>query len=61
MFRVPVSQTLPTFDETFKVSFWQWLTSGKAERVDWMRRRNVAVKVAANNQQAKIDKMIGRK
>jgi len=53
MFRVPVSADAPTFDETFKVSFWQWLTSKAPERKEWMRRRNAAAKVAMRNQEAR--------
>ncbi|MEU1761686.1 hypothetical protein [Micromonospora sp. NPDC005652] len=55
MFRVPTDPATPTFDHTFKVSFWQWLTSKKPERVEWMRRRNAAAKVAMHNQNARAE------
>jgi hypothetical protein len=43
MFRVPTSAENPTFDDTFDVSFWRWLTSKKDERVEWTRRRIAAI------------------
>jgi hypothetical protein len=49
MFRVPADPIRPTFDYTTKVSFWKWLFSGKRQREEWMRRRNVAAQVAAAN------------
>ena len=51
MFRVPADAHAPTFDRTFKVGFWQWLTSKGPERKEWMRRRNAAAKVAYRNQE----------
>lgn len=51
MFRVPRSPISPTFDDTFTVSFWQWLTSTKAERADWAARRNCAARTAQLNQE----------
>lgn len=53
MFRVPRDPNSPTFDDTFKVSFWRWLTSSAADRKEWMRRRNAAAKVAMRNQEAR--------
>ncbi len=53
MFRVPTDPTNPTFDSTFKVSFWQWFTSGKPERHEWMRRRNAGAKLANANQKSR--------
>jgi len=50
MFRVPNSAEAPTFDATTTISFWRWLTSSRAERDEWMRRRNVASKLALQNQ-----------
>lgn len=53
MLRVPVNPDRPTFDETFKVGFFRWLTSKKTERKEWARRRNAAAKIARDNQLAK--------
>jgi len=53
MFRVPQNPDTPTFDDTFKVGFFRWLTSKKTERGEWMRRRNAATRLAAENQVAK--------
>lgn len=50
MFRVPTSADNPTFDDTFKVSFWKWLGSKKHDRGEWMRRRNAGAKFAERNQ-----------
>jgi hypothetical protein len=47
MFRVPVDAEDPTFDRTEKISVRRWLTSGRAERTEWKRRRNVAAATAA--------------
>lgn len=49
MFRVPIDQSTPTFDSTFKVSFWRWLTSKAVDRKEWMRRRNEAARLAGRN------------
>jgi hypothetical protein len=46
--RVPSSADNPTYDETFKVGFWRWLTSSKADRVEWARRRNAATVAAGD-------------
>lgn len=54
MFRVPSSATAPTFDDVFKVSFGRWLTSSKADRVEWARRRNAAAEVARVNAKAEV-------
>lgn len=43
MFRVPNSADNPTYDDTFKVGFWRWLTSSAADRKEWARRRNAAI------------------
>lgn len=53
MFRVPVSAEAPTFDDTFKVSFWRWLTSHAGQRKEWMQRRTAAARVAGANQEAR--------
>ena len=54
MFRVPTDAEQPTFDQTTKISFWRWLTSRKADRVEWARRRNEAAKLAQRNQEQRI-------
>lgn len=41
--RVPTDSDNPTYDSTFKVGFMRWLTSSKAERNEWTRRRNAAI------------------
>lgn len=58
MFRVPSNAEVPTFDETFKVGFWRWFTSKKAERHEWMTRRNIAARLAAENQRARTKQAI---
>lgn len=52
MFRVPSNPQHPTFDDTFNVGFFQWLTSKKPDRLEWQRRRNAAAKLAQRNQVA---------
>lgn len=52
MFRVPRDAAQPTFDSTIKIGFWKWLSSSKADRTEWARRRNAAAKFAATNQAA---------
>ncbi|WP_326564543.1 hypothetical protein [Micromonospora peucetia] len=52
MFRVPSDPARPTFDHTFKVGFFQWLTSNKTNRQEWQRRRNAAAQTARENQVA---------
>lgn len=54
MFRVPMNPNRPTFDETFKVSFWRWMKSSAYERREWVRRRGSAAKVAERNQIARV-------
>jgi hypothetical protein len=39
MFRVPADADDPTFDRTEKISVRRWLTSSRAERMEWKRRR----------------------
>lgn len=46
MFRVPVDPHRPSYDSTFTVTFWQWLTSHKAQRMEWVRRRKIAWRLA---------------
>ena len=43
MFKVPTDPDTPTYDHTFTVSFWQWLTSSAADRHEWRRRRDAAI------------------
>lgn len=61
MFRVPSDPDSPSFDQTFKVGFWRWLTSSGADRKEWARRRNLAAKAAQRGQQQRIDQWAGRK
>lgn len=61
MFRVPVDADAPTFDQVTKVGFFKWLTSSKAERSEWMRRRNAAAQTAAVNQRARASEWAERK
>lgn len=42
--RVPADPNNPTYDNTFNVGFWRWLTSNAAERKEWARRRNAATR-----------------
>lgn len=51
VFRVPTDPNNPTYDSTYKVSFWEWLTSTKRERQLWRIRRDAAARLAARNQQ----------
>lgn len=57
MFRVPSDPVRPTFDQTEKVGFFRWLTSGKDERREWMRRRNAAAEVARVNQNRRAEEI----
>lgn len=41
---VPVDPQNPTWDATFKVGFWRWLTSSKRERQEWFRLRQAAAR-----------------
>jgi hypothetical protein len=61
MFRVPDDWMLPTFDETFDVSFWMWLRSSKAERKEWGRRRHLATELAHINVNHRIDRFVSEK
>lgn len=61
MFRVPLNPDYPTFDQTEKIGFVRWLTSGKAERVEWARRRNAAAQLARTNQVARGQEWVDRK
>jgi hypothetical protein len=58
MLRVPVNAARPTFDETVKVGFFSWLTSSRADRQEWARRRNAAAKAARVNQNARAAAVI---
>ncbi len=66
MFRVPLNAARPTFDETVKVGVFNWLTSSRADRQEWARRRNAAAKAARVSRNARAaevieQSMIGRK
>jgi hypothetical protein len=66
MVRVPVNAARPTFDETVKVGVFHWLTSSRADRQEWARRRKAAAQAARVNHNARAGKaiapsMIGRK
>lgn len=61
MFRVPSSHANPTFDETFNVGFFRWLTSRSADRHEWTRRRNAAARLAAANQRRRLREYAGDK
>lgn len=45
MFRVPTDPENPTYDQTFKLSFRQWLFCKADERREWVRRRKIADKI----------------
>jgi hypothetical protein len=60
-FRVPSDPDNPTFDDTFEVNTRQWMTSSKADRLEWQRRRNAAAKVAKTNQDARAEAWAERK
>ena len=53
--RVPNDPVEPSFDQTFRVGFWAWLTSSKTDRVEWARRRNVAARIAEVNQNRRVE------
>lgn len=59
--RVPTDPTSPTFDSTYKVGFMKWLTSSKAERQEWARRRNTAAQAARTNQNKRAQDWADRK
>jgi len=61
MFRVPQDSERPTFDHTFKVGFFRWLTSKGVDRVEWMRRRRIAAERARLNQNTRIQALVDRK
>jgi hypothetical protein len=66
MFCVPVNAARPTFAETVKVGVFHWLTSSRADRQEWARRRKAAAQAArvhhnATAGQAIAQSMIGRK
>lgn len=44
--RVPSDPNNPTYDHTFNVGFMRWLKSNAAERREWARRRNAAIKTS---------------
>lgn len=58
MFRVPASADAPSFDQTFSVGFFRWLTSSAADREEWTTRRNIAAQLARENQVAAADQSI---
>lgn len=58
MFRVPASADAPTFDHTFKVGFFRWLSSNGTERIEWARRRNAAARLAKFNQDKRTALMV---
>lgn len=47
MFKVPNDPRNPTYDNTRTIGFWQWLTSSKADRSEWRRRRDAATHTTA--------------
>lgn len=53
MFRVPSDAAVPTFDQTFKVGFFRWLSSSATDRQEWATRRNIAAKLAGANRVAR--------
>ncbi len=66
MFRVPSDPVNPTFDHTFKVGFWRWMgtsfsKAGADERKEWMRRRDVAARVAQQNQVQRFERYADEK
>ncbi|MER7002198.1 hypothetical protein ABT297_04005 [Dactylosporangium sp. NPDC000555] len=42
--RVPADPHNPTYDHVIEVTFGQWLRSSGADRREWARRRNAALK-----------------
>lgn len=60
--RVPSDPNNPTYDSTFNVGFWRWLTSSKDERKEWARRRNAAIPTSGSIRKLKqADEWAGRK
>lgn len=43
--RVPADPHNPTYNHVFLVGFWRWLTSSAADRREWRRRRDIALKI----------------
>lgn len=43
MFKVPRDPQNPSYDDTFTVGFWKWLTSSGNDRKEWQRRKNAAI------------------
>lgn len=43
--RVPADPHNPSYSHVFLVGFWRWLTSSGADRKEWRRRRDIALKV----------------
>jgi hypothetical protein len=43
LLRVPASAEHPSFDQLERVTFWRWLTSSKSDRLEWTRRRKLAL------------------
>jgi hypothetical protein len=60
MFRVPIDSRNPSFDRALKVGFWRWLTSSKAQRAEWQRRRNAAAEAARQGQNARAQEWADR-
>lgn len=42
MWTVPRNAEDPSYDDAEKIGFWRWLTSSKADRTEWVRRRKIA-------------------
>ena len=59
--RIPADPDNPTFDATFDVGFWRWLTSNADERKEWARRRNAAAQTARHNQNKRAEDWANRK
>jgi hypothetical protein len=49
---------VPTFDNTFKVTFGMWLLSTKFERREWRRRRDLAAKLAGKNMGERAERYV---
>lgn len=43
MFRVPRDPHNPTLADSERIGFFRWLTSSKADRKEWARRRNAVL------------------
>lgn len=55
MFTVPADPDNPSYDRTFTVSFWQWLTSSKADRQEWRRRRDAVGQARVARADARVE------